>query len=204
MALGESVVVAAAVRRATRSGVDTVGMRSVAADLGVTPMALYRHVGDAQALRCAVIDEILRDLPVVTGDGAWDQRCRAWAHEARDVIARVPGLAHHVLLHWIDLPAVLASLESLVGTMERDAPIGVDAVAGANALLTYVLMRAQAEERVRGQGQERDLSTLRSRREELPHLWKHRQEYQRARLDEHFAYGLDALLAGIATTQRRP
>lgn len=204
MALAESVVVAAGVQRATRSGVETVGMRAVAADLGVTPMALYRHVGDAEALRCAVIHEILRGLPVVAGESAWDQRCRAWAHEARGVIARVPGLAHHVLLHWIDLPAVLASLESLVGTMERDAPIGVDAVAGANALLTYVLMRAQAEERVRDQGPKRDLSVLRSRREDLPYLWKHRDQYRRARLDEHFAYGLDALLAGIVTTQRRP
>jgi hypothetical protein len=31
---------------------------------------------------------------------------------------------------------------------------------------------------------------------------KHRAEYEIARVDEHFTYGLDALLAGLATARR--
>lgn len=204
MALSGSVVVAAGVRRAVETGIDGIGMRGVAAELGVTPMALYRHVGDSESLRSAVIDRVLADMPEVRDEGTWDQRCRSWAHLAREAIVRVPGLAHHVLLHWITLPTVLAAVDGLVRTLEQEGPDGVDAVGGANALLTHVLMRAQAEEAVRTQGLERDLTTLRSRRKEVPHLWSHRDEYRYARFDEHFAYGLDALLTGIATTRRLP
>jgi AcrR family transcriptional regulator len=202
MALSGESVVAAGAELAGRAGLDAVSVRAVAGVLHVTPMALYRHVDDARSLYAAVVERLLADLPLVGDVGPWDERCRAWAHAARSVLAPVPGLARHVLTSWIHLPRVLAALEGLVVTLEHDGPAGVDAVAGANAVLVHVLMRAQAEEAVRAGGLRRDLATLRSLRSELPALWAHREEYRRARLDEHFAYGLDALLHGLASTRR--
>jgi AcrR family transcriptional regulator len=200
--LSEDAVVAAGAALAHREGLDAVSVRAVAGELAVTPMALYRHIADADALHAAVVERLLADLPVVGVGGGWDERCRTWAHGARAVLAPVHGLARHVLMTWIHLPRVLVALEGLVALLERDGPPGVDAVAGANAVLVHVLMRAQAEEAVRTGGIQRDLSTLRSLRAELPSLWAHREEYRRARLDEHFAYGLDALLLGMATARR--
>jgi len=194
-------VVDVGVELAAREGLDTVGMRAVAKALGVTPMAMYRHVGDAAALRAVVVDQLLAGLDEVPAEGTWDQRCTTWAHSARRAFGQAPGLAHHVLLEWIHLPRVLMALDSLVATLERDGPPGCDPVAGANAILMHVLMRAQAEEIVRADGLRRDLSTLRSHRSRL-HLWAHRDEYRRARLDEHFAYGLAALLAGLISARR--
>jgi AcrR family transcriptional regulator len=187
---------------AIRDGLDTVGMRSVANDLGVTPMALYRHVGNAASLHAAVVERLLADLPDVPAHGAWDERCREWAHSARRILNRAPGLARHVLLEWIHLPRVLKALDGLVATLERDGPREIDAVAGANSILMHVLMRAQAETIVRASGLRRDLATLRVLRAEVPCLWAHRDEYRWARLDEHFTYGLDALLAGLGSTRR--
>ena len=86
--------------------------------------------------------------------------------------------------------------------LEVDGPVGIDAVADANALVMHALMRAQAEQEVRDGGVRRDLSTMRSLRDQLPTLWAHREEYRIARLDAHFAYGLDALLAGLGTSTR--
>lgn len=201
--LSVDAVVDAGTRVATSAGLDRVGMRAVAGELGVTPMALYRHVGDADSLHIAVVERLLADLPEVAPGEPWDQRCREWAHAARAVLAPTPGLARHVLLNWIRLPRVLVVIEGLVATLERDGPSDVDAVAGANAVFTHVLMRSQAEEAVRADGVRRDLATLRSMRAQLPLLWAHRDEYRRARLDEHFTYGLDALLNGLAGSRRK-
>jgi len=115
---------------------------------------------------------------------------------------RTQGLASHVLLEWIHLPRVLIIVDRLASMLEREGPAGVDPVAGANAVLVHVLMRAQSEEAVRMGGVDRNLSTLRSLRAEVPFLWAHREEYRRARLDEHFTYGLDALLAGLGSARR--
>jgi hypothetical protein len=167
-------------------------------------LALYRHLGDAAALRAAVVERLLADLPPPPVAGSWDERCRAWAHAASTALGRTPGLAHHVLLTWLHLPRVLVALDRLVALLAYDGPPSVDAVAGANAILTHVLMRAQAEEAVRAGGTERDLATLRSLRAQVPTLWEHRDEYDQALLDERFAYGLDALLAGLGQARRAP
>ena len=202
MSLSTAVVLDAGARLAADAGLAGVSLRAVAGTLGVTPMALYRHVDDANSLRAAVVDRILEALPDVPADGDWDQRCRRWAHDARDVLIRTPGLARHVLLDWVHLPRVLIALDRLATLLERSGPAGVDPVAGANAVLVHVLMRAQSEEAIRASGIDRDLSTVRSMRSQVPFLWAHRAEYRRARLDEHFAYGLDALLHGLGAARR--
>src|SRR5918912_1130108 len=102
MALNATTVVAAGADLAREGGVDAVGVRAVAGVLGVTPMALYRHVGSSDALHGAVIEALLVDLPRAgTGDD-WQADVRAWAHAARTVFGRAPGLSRYVLLHWLD------------------------------------------------------------------------------------------------------
>ncbi len=187
-------------RLAKSSGLDVVGVRALAAELAVTPMALYRHVPDATALRQAVVAQLLEDLPAVMTVGDWQRRTRRWALEARRIFARAPGLALFVLQHWTELPQTLRAVESL-GSMFKDAgPPGTDAVAAANTVFTYVLMRVQAEEAVSAGGATRALGELKKRRDELPFLWAHRSEYSAARMDDHFTYGLELILAGLTTS----
>jgi hypothetical protein len=147
-----------------------------------------------------VVERLLSELPDVGQSGSWAERCRAWAFEARRVIGRTPGLAQLVLVDWVRLPRVLGAVESLVGLFEDDGPAGCDAVGAANAVLMHVLMRSQAEEVVRASGVDRDLSVLREHRHDCPRLWRLRDEYRVARIDRHFGYGLEALLAGLAAT----
>lgn len=187
-------------RLAKSSGVDTVAVRTLAVELAVTPMALYRHVADAQALRDAVVARLLDDLPVVPSEGVWQRQVASWSHEARRVFASAPGLARFVLQHWTELPPVLAAVDSLGSVFDTSGPEGIDAVAAANTVLTYVLMRAQAEETIRNDGESRSLATLKAQRDDLRFLWAHREEYRAARMDEHFRYGLNVILAGLAST----
>lgn len=200
--LDADAVVAAGVDLAHALGVESIGVRAVAARLDVTPMALYRHVEDGAALRTAIIDRLLAEVPHVPQPGAWHDRYRTWARSARPVFARTPGLARFVLTRWVTLPAMLEIVDELLAVADQ-ADVDIDQVAAANAVFVYVLMRAEAEHAVRRTGTlRRNLAQMRAHGQRLPHLSAHVREYSVARLDEHFAFGLEALLAGVPLVQR--
>jgi AcrR family transcriptional regulator len=71
-------------------------MRALADRVGVTPMALYRHVKDKSALLDGMVGRLLTAL--LPADPAehvtWDARLRALAHAARKVTQQHPWAAH--------------------------------------------------------------------------------------------------------------
>lgn len=203
MRIDRATVVDAGVRLVGDAGLGALGVRAVAGELSVTPMALYRHIGDAATLHTAVLDRLLSELPQVPPDGQWDERCRAWAFELRDTVSQYPGLATLVLTGWTQLAPCVLMVNGLGAMLELDGPNGIDAVAGSNALLTYVLARVQAEEAVGAQGLVRDLSSWDELGSDAAFMNAHRAEYEIARIDEHFTYGLDALLRGLSSARRR-
>ncbi|MFD8734246.1 TetR/AcrR family transcriptional regulator [Streptomyces sp. NPDC059618] len=85
----------AAVAIADEQGVDAVSMRALADRVGVTPMALYRHVKDKSALLDGMVGRLLTALlPADPADRhTWDERLRALAHAARAVTQRHPWAA---------------------------------------------------------------------------------------------------------------
>jgi AcrR family transcriptional regulator len=192
--LTPDAVTAAGVTLVAERGVGALGVRPVAARLGVTPMALYRHAASGEALTTAVIERIVAELPVPGAEPDWQGAFRCWAQEARAVLARYPGLAAHLLTSWFRSPGMLAVVEGLLAVAGERPGGRFERVASSNAVLMYVLMRAQAEQSVREAGVVRRELADRDR----PLLRAHRDEYTTAKLDEHFAYGLDALLAGLA------
>ncbi|HEY2029784.1 MAG TPA: helix-turn-helix domain-containing protein [Myxococcales bacterium] len=196
--LSAEKVVEGGVRLARDKGLSSVGVRALAAELGVTPMALYRHVASGEALSDAVVQALLRDLPLVGVNGAPLGRLRAWAVSAREVLRSCPGLAHHLLLHWFELPRTLQVVESMLAAAEDLGLTGFSAVAAGNAVFTYVLMRVELEEALReGNVLQRRLPALRG----LPRLARNAAEYRVARIDAHFEFGLTLLLEGLERTR---
>lgn len=202
--LDEDVVLAAGVAVVKARGVDALGVRSVGEHLGVTPMALYRYVADGEALRESVLEKIRRDVPRASGDGTPEERFRAWAIEARAALGRYPGLAHDLLLHWFESEAAVDIVESLL-TVAADAGLeGFACVAAANAVFMYVLMRVDAEMSVRAaRVVTRRLRPVADDPARYPLAHIHASEFTTARLADHFAYGLDALLVGVAVARVR-
>jgi AcrR family transcriptional regulator len=86
----------AALAIADEHGVDAVSMRTVADRVGVTPMALYRHVKDKAALLDGMVGRLLAALlpPEPAEDRAWDERLDVLAHACRTVAQRHPWAAH--------------------------------------------------------------------------------------------------------------
>jgi AcrR family transcriptional regulator len=191
--VGRQSILAAGCDLVRRDGLDALSLRAVAGLVGVTPMALYRYVEGATDLHDSVLSSILDSLPSAPESiddlGSWAQALRAW-------LAEVPGLPRFVLLHWYELPALLDVVERLLAIFAAQGLDGFDLVAAANALFTYVLARGEIEETVRSLGVRRSLpwTTLGERR---PLLSANRRHYEVARLDEHFAYGLDLLVGQL-------
>jgi AcrR family transcriptional regulator len=196
-------VVQAGVACVREEGLAALSLRSLAERLGVTPMALYRHVETAEALQKAVVDEMLAKVPAVPSGVGWSEAARSWAPAARGVLSAHPGLARHVLTEWFRLPRVLDWIEGLLAAAERDGMTGTPAVAAVNAIFTYVLMRAEAEEAIRSAGVvHRKLPRGARSEQRWPRLKANATEYEVARLDVHFEFGLTALLLGMERRRR--
>lgn len=67
--LTRKAVVAAARKVAETEGTDRLTIRRVAAELGATPMALYRHVRDKRELVLALLNDVAEGIPDFPEEG---------------------------------------------------------------------------------------------------------------------------------------
>ncbi len=77
--LTREAVVARAVEIGNAEGLEAVSLRRLAQELGVTPMALYRHVRDKQDLINAMTEVVLDGIDTTAGlrpEMAWTERMR--------------------------------------------------------------------------------------------------------------------------------
>ncbi len=84
-------ILAAAVAIADELGLDAVSMRSVAERVGVTPMALYPHIGSKSALLDAMLEHLAGELlPAVAAGDSWREQLYGLAYAAREMSRRHP------------------------------------------------------------------------------------------------------------------
>lgn len=202
--LSSESVIDAGLALVSAEGFSALGVRALSAHLGVTPMALYRHVGSAEELEREVIRAIIQAMPLVSSALDWPLACREWAASARALLLRYPGAAQYIVGHWFELAPMLVQVEALLSAALRSGRRGFEAVAAAQHVLMYVLMRVEAETALRRAGSiKRTLRELRNTPRELPLLHEHVAHYELARGDEHFAHGLEVLLAGQGSKPAR-
>ena len=195
--LNEVRVLAAGVDVVAESGWAALSLRSVAEALGVTPMALYRHIVDSDKLRAGVLNRVVESLAQVSVTDDLEACLADWARRFHRDLDRYPGVAAHLLTAWFDCPAMLERVEDLLGLVSDHGLEGFEAVATVNAVMMFVLMRSEAERVVRAAGVvRRSLRTDRSRRP-LPLLQSLAPHYTTARFDAHFEFGLSILMRGL-------
>jgi AcrR family transcriptional regulator len=186
-------LVRAGLELVSRSGFDAVTMRSIASALGISPMALYRVVPDAETLKDVVADSAAEQLQ--PSDGSLGEVLESWATAAYASLSEYPGLAGYVLHRWTDLPGWLTIVDNLLGAAAREGVEGSLAVARVNAVFAFVLARAQLRENVGGSS--RSLRLLATFPERFEYVRANREAFLVAESDRHFAFGLAALLAGL-------
>jgi TetR/AcrR family transcriptional regulator, tetracycline repressor protein len=100
-------------------GIETLTMRSMAARLGVSAMALYHHVADKDEIVRLVGDDILAHIELPDPEsGDWRQLLTDAVHATHAALLSVPGMTSVVLTHTL-LPNARRILFFCVRQFER-------------------------------------------------------------------------------------
>lgn len=110
-------VVAAAVALADREGVVNVTLASVAKDLDVTKMSLYRHIGSKAELLELMADFAIGDPPPVESTGDWRAELTTLAEANRDVLMKHPWLVELPLSGPPAGPHAVAWMDAILRTL---------------------------------------------------------------------------------------
>lgn len=119
--LSRERVLAAAVALAdasgTSDGADAVSMRRLAQELGVVPMALYKHVADKDALLDGMVDVVVAEIDAPDPSLRWRPAMRARILSAREAQLRHPWARRVMETRVAPTPTVLAYLDSTLAIL---------------------------------------------------------------------------------------
>jgi AcrR family transcriptional regulator len=130
---------------ADEQGLAAVSMRAVAARVGVTPMALYRHVGDKSQLLDGVVEQLLTELPLPDPALPWRARLTAMAAAVRATARRHPDVFPLLLQRPAATPGALRMREGLYRAL-RDAGVPEAEVPQVERLVSTMVLGFAASE----------------------------------------------------------
>ncbi|MEU9487134.1 GntR family transcriptional regulator [Streptomyces decoyicus] len=140
--LSRESVVRAGVKVADAEGLRALSMRRVAAEFGVSSMALYRHVAGKDELVLLMADAAFRDieLPEPAPDG-WRARMEAGARLQWELYRRHPWLAQYLsVTRPQPMPRAMALIEWTMARVRGMDPVTL--IHMALTLLSFVLSTA--------------------------------------------------------------
>ena len=186
-------------------GLGSITMRTVAKELGTGAASLYRHVESRDALLLLVMDHIfgliVAHLELAEGL-TWDEALRTMA-----LIARRTMLDHGHAIPILAMgphvgPMSLALQECVLGALIDEGLAPRDALLSFNALAQWVIGFVISEYET---SERRGTTGLLAERiasldpERFPRLRSLDDSLLPVEPDDEFAFGLDVLLAGLAT-----
>ena len=123
--LSRERVLQTAVTLADRDGVDGVSMRKIAQELGVVPMALYKHVAGKDELLGGMIDVVSARSTRRPPTADWKTAIRERILSARRALLRHPWASRVMESRTEPTPTVLAYMDSMIG-MFRAGGFSID------------------------------------------------------------------------------
>jgi AcrR family transcriptional regulator len=131
--LNRDRVLRAAVSLADEIGVDALSMRRFAQELGVVPMALYKHVANREELLDGMVETIIGEIDSPELPGDWRSAVKLRVLSARRALQRHPWARRAIESRTIKTPAVLDYIDSFIGLF---------LAGGFSADLTHHIMHA--------------------------------------------------------------
>jgi AcrR family transcriptional regulator len=114
--LSRDRVLRAATALADQAGLDAVSMRKLAEELGVVPMALYKHVANKDQLLDGMVDLVIAEFDPPDPGLGWKSAVRQRVLAARRAVLRHPWARQAIESRTSRTPAVLGYMDSMAGT----------------------------------------------------------------------------------------
>lgn len=206
--LSRDRVVAAAVALADQTGYREFSMRRLGTELGVSPMALYKHVGGREELLDEMVDVVFAELEDPTPGDPWRQAMRRRGISVRDALRRHPWAVGLMESRRNPGPANLAHHNAVMGCL-REAGFSFEMAVHAYSIQDSFIYGFALQEKTMGhETPEESAQAAKERGEssdgygEYPYLVEVASELQRSGYDHaaEFEWGLDAILE---TLERR-
>src|SRR3954465_13788318 len=115
----------AAVGLADDAGLEALSMRHLAHELGVVPMALYKHVASKEELLGGMVDVIVAEIDPPADGAGWEDAGRGRVLSARQALLRHRWAPPLIESRSQATPVVLDYMDSLIG-MFRAGGFSVD------------------------------------------------------------------------------
>jgi AcrR family transcriptional regulator len=140
--LSRDIILDTALRIVDEEGLGAVSMRAVAARLGVTPMALYFHVGSKAELLDAVIPRVLAKVQLPQrADATWDELLLAFAQSGRRELHAHPGIAAAIIAEnpsSVGEPGLRLG-ERIYAAMQRAGFVDAEMAVGFYTVMVFLL-----------------------------------------------------------------
>ncbi len=185
-------------------GIEALSMRELGRHLGVDAMSLYNHVDNKDDLLNGIVDLVVAEIALPSGDADWADAMRGRAQSARQAFTRHPWASQLIDSRTSSGPERLRYLDWVIGTLRR-AGFSVDVALHAFSALdsfVYGFARQQASLSSGEPGSAQTAQELRSEvpTDQFPHLTEVITHYIAAGgydADADFAFGLDLILDGL-------
>jgi AcrR family transcriptional regulator len=194
--LSREKVIAEGLALMDREGLKAVSMRRLADRLGVTPMALYNHVGSKQDLLGGIAEHVAGRTDFFCDDPDWRERIRSCFRRLRKACLAHPGSVE--LMERLDAPplAVFRPLEITLAALEEAGADPKDGLKAYFALMNFTLGQISYEVRGPFQGLDPSNAAGNGRLEGYTHI-EAAMSSEPWDFDGAFEFGLSTILSGV-------
>jgi AcrR family transcriptional regulator len=144
--LAASDIAAAALAILDREGLAALSMRSVAEELGMATMSLYRYVTDRAHLEQLAVERVLSEVATeLPARLAWRKRVTLLCERVRSAVAAHPSIVPLTLLHRHTSASSQRWAEALLGVLTEAGFSGAARVIAFRSVLSYLVGVLQVE-----------------------------------------------------------
>jgi AcrR family transcriptional regulator len=123
--LSRERILRTAVALADEGGVESLSMRKIALELGVVPMALYKHVSNKDEMLDGMVDVVVGEIDPPLPDADWKTTIRERVLSARRALLRHPWASKVIESRTNPTPTVIGYMDAMIGIL-RNGGFSID------------------------------------------------------------------------------